>query len=126
MSIAMATAPLQALIAAGIVLALFAPRLLPPVGRLLGRIAAREMRRRYGVRLAEPRERESRPRNAEEVLVPRTRGPSLRAGHTDSLAASVQTSAVGSQPRVRWRPWRGLLVVSAAVAVLLWYLLHPR
>lgn len=119
---AMVVSPLQWVALALIVVTVFAPRLLPPLGRLAGRSLGEWIRTTLGL----PASRVSRPprvRPSEEPEVQVLRSPrrehTLRAGSRVSLAETARTN----------RPvpvWPVVAVVSLAVAVLLWVVLHPR
>lgn len=123
----LAGSPGQTALAAIVVVALLAPRLLPPIGRFLGRYVAAEMRRRLGMP-ARPTRGDRRTQDAPEpeVILPDAPSTTLRAGATSSLASrtgGAQRQPAADRPAP---PWLALLVVSTATAVLLWYLLHPR
>jgi hypothetical protein len=122
--LALAGSPVQTALAAAIIVALFAPRLLPPLGRLAGRLLRREIHRRLGIELPEQSRPRRNPQASVEVLQPDAPVTTLRADHQASLASQTARKV---PPREYARtPWGAVVVVSAAVAVLLWYLLHPR
>lgn len=103
----------------GLVLVMiFAPRLLPPLARLLARYLGRELRRRLGLPLP-PQRRAPERRPPMEVLPPETPQPTLRASDPTPLASPPSTAPLGSV-------WRKVVLVGGAIAALSWYLLHAR
>jgi hypothetical protein len=104
---------------------LFAPRLLPPLARLLGHLLTLEARRRlsrYGIPLDARPPSVTRPRPAEpqiEILPPERPQPTYRAASPTPLSDAPPPSSLKSA-------WWMLAVVSGAVAVLLWYLLRTQ
>lgn len=106
--LALTGSPYQWAIAALIAIALFAPRLLPALARLL----AAEIRRRAG---ANPGSVRRRVRRVEPVV----QRPTARSG--DFIPLTPQ------KPVAFWKPVIGAaLFVGAAILLLLWSLLHAR
>lgn len=119
-TIAMAGSPVAWGVLILVAVMVFAPRLLPSVARMLARMAARDLGRKLGIPIDLPTPPSPRkPPPEVEVIPPPAPQATLRAGASESLSSP--------RPAARQRPiWPAVVIVSAAVAVLLWYLLHPR
>lgn len=100
-------------IAALIAIALFAPRLLPPLARLLAAV----IRCRMGASPGSARRRVRRIEVEEEI--PATQRPMTPSGGFVPLIPQKQVAF--------WKPIIGAtLLVGAAILLLLWSLLHSR
>ncbi len=119
-NIAMAGSPVAWGVLIVVAVMVFAPRMLPAVARFLAHMAARDIRRKLGIPIdVPPRPSPRKPPPEVEIIPPPAPQATLRAGASESLSAPRQIA--------RNRPiWPVVVVVSAAVAVLLWYLLHSR
>jgi len=116
-NLAMTGSPVQWAVVALMAIALFAPRLLPPLARLAGRLFAMEVERKLGVKVA-PKQPSPKPRDF-EVMQPEKPAPTYRA--------SDPTPLVTHTPERQGIPLVIVCaVVCAAVGVLLWILLHSR
>lgn len=124
----LALAPQQIALALAIALIVFAPRLIPPIARLLGWLIGQGLRARAGIPRQRYRNRhrvrtitmEEVPEEAEKTSGFSNAGagaPSgrLRGGKTRSDAPSPVRTILPV-----------MVVVSGAVAVILWFLLHAR
>ena len=122
-------APWQVVVVAVVALGLFAPQLLPKVGRLFGRLLRAEAFRRIGI--APPRRDRrpaARPAHATiseaasepvvEVLTPEAPMTTLRASSSHSIAPRIER---------RHTPiWIVTVLVFAAAGAIFWLLLHTR
>ncbi|MGC8667318.1 MAG: hypothetical protein ACP5VE_04270 [Chthonomonadales bacterium] len=100
-----------------LIIAIFAPSLLPRLARQAGRLLRRSVLRSLGFPQASGPD--DQPRRRPEVLPPEHRTPTLRAG--------AQRPIQGRLPQPRPASiWPRVILAAAAAAVLLWYLLHPR
>lgn len=128
-SLAFIGAPLPILILALLLVGLFAPQLLPKIGRMLGRMVRAEALRRLGfasgaarsVRPAAPASapREEMPARTVEVLMPDRPTSTLRARSEESLATERRSPR--SAPF--WLVSGAVVLVAAAI---FWFLLHSR
>lgn len=115
-NLALAGSPVQWAVLALVVVVVFAPRLLPPLARLLGTLLGMEARRRLRLPSAP-----SPTRRTPNPLFERSEGTEHPI--TQSLHPPIsQTSPPPSLKSLWWIA----AVVCGAVAVLLWYLLHTR
>lgn len=114
---ALAGSPPQWAAIALIIVALFAPSLLPKLARQAGRTLRRSLLRLLG--FPQPGRNEPRSPVWEEVLPPEHPAPTLRAGMRQSIECRLPQ-------RPPARLWPRVILAAAAAAVLLWYLLHPR
>jgi hypothetical protein len=124
----MALAPQQIALALAIALIVFAPRLIPPIARLLGWLIGRGLRARAGIsRQGCQNGRRVRTIPVEEV--------SPEAEETSGYPFKGEGVPSGQRLGGKARPivpspLRTILpvmaVVSGAVAVILWFLLHAR
>lgn len=119
--LAMVGSPLQWGVLALIVVVIFAPKLLPPLGRFAGYRLGDWLR--ASLRMPPARARPRRTPVAElpkvEVLPPPRTVHTLRAGARQSLSERPARRATAPV-------WAVSAVVTTAVAVLLWVLLHHR
>jgi Sec-independent protein translocase protein TatA len=123
----LALAPQQIALALAIALILFAPRLIPPIARLLGWLIGRGIRVRAGAaRRKDQNQRRARTITVEEVS---------REEQTPGFPIADEAAHIGQRRSAQRRsvtasPLRTILpvmvVVSGAVAVILWFLLHAR
>jgi hypothetical protein len=126
--LALVVSPMQLLVVGGVLVMFIAPQLIPFAGRLLGRLARKEVRRRLGPLGAlvppptpqEPPTPKPRLQRQDTVDVP---APLPQpAPSTSRLPTKQEVPSRGS----RWQTFGIVLVVFGAAAVLSWYLLHAR
>jgi hypothetical protein len=126
-TLAMIGTPVQWLFIATVGVLLFAPRLIPVIGRILGRMVRSEVRRRYGVTLKPaPRSPVQRAATIESIPAPEPApGAPAPVEPRDEPAPLTQSHATA--PRAPGAPvWGVAALVAGAAAVLLWILLHGR
>lgn len=111
----------QWLIVAFIVVTLFAPRLLPVIGRILGILVSTEIRRRLGMPPPRVRHPVVRVEDDVEVIPSEQEVPTLRRGSVRPL--SSQKRSRSEAPKAVWPV---VLVAGALATVLLWLLLRAR
>lgn len=107
--LALAGSPTQWLAVIGMAIAIFAPRWLPAIARMLGHALK--------LSLGSKRVRV----DGAEVRRPPGQQPTLRQGADRPLSEPSRAPA-GS----RRTPWAGLVVAAVTLAVLLWAVLHAR
>ena len=119
--------PFHWILVAVIAVALFAPKLIPVIARMLGRHVGREIHRRYGIRLAAPR---PTPRSAPHDRPAPPRPPERQEPAPQEQPAPSSPALMTPLPANRNRSamdvWAVPAVVAGAAAVLLWVLLHGR
>jgi hypothetical protein len=114
---ALVGSPFQWATLALLIVVIFAPSLVPRLGRQAGRLLRAALLRRLGIPQSHPQT--TRPKAEAQVLPPEHPAPTLRAGAKQPI----------QQRPARLRPtavWPRVVLVAAAATVLLWYLLHPR
>lgn len=122
--LAMIGTPIQWLFIAAVAVLLFAPRLIPVIGRILGRMARAEVRRRYGVTLKPaPRRPVERSPSVETIPAGLSPEPVAEAREEPARADRAESSLPRSSGAAVWGV---TALVAGAVAVLLWILLHGR
>jgi Sec-independent protein translocase protein TatA len=115
----LALAPQQIALALAIALVIFAPRLIPPVARLLGKLIGRAARARAGIPRCEYRNgHRIRTITVEDVPPEPEETPAFR------MEGNAKTHSNAPSPLRTILPV--MVVVSGAVAVILWVLLHAR
>jgi len=119
----MVVSPVQWAVLALLAILVFAPKLLPPLARLAGRSLGGWLRAALGLpalqRPTAPRAEIADEPPTVQVIRPSRREHTLRAGSRSALADRA--------PDRRPIPlWPIAAVVSLAVAVLLWMVLHTR
>lgn len=114
-SLAMTGSTVQLALVIFVALVLFAPRVIPPLLRLLGVAASRGL----GARRRSRRRTSSAAAPAPEVIPPDRPSPTLRASSDRPLG----NEPPDPEPAP---PWRVGVLVAGAAAVLLWFLLHSR
>ncbi len=124
----MALAPQQIALALAIALIVFAPRLIPPVARLLGWLIGQGLRARAGIsRQGCQNGRRVRTIPVEEVSPETEETSGFSNAGAGVLSGHPRGGKAGSDAP---SPVRTILpvmvVVSGAVAVILWFLLHAR
>jgi len=119
-NLSLAGSPVQWAILAVVLVMIFAPRLLPPLARLFGRLLQRELRSRLGLPLPPQRPMPDAQRPPDmEARPPESPQPTLRA--SDPAPSPKPRSAPSLKPI-----WGAVVLVGGTIAVLLWYLLHSR
>ena len=126
-----------------LIVVLFAPHLMPHVGRFLGRMVGMEIRRRTGISPSKvARHAEKMAASSvvpKQVPVQKTstvaQPPAVVSRFLESAEESVPPLSVPSTPdeysrapdaKVPWKPWlTGICIVGAAIGVT-WVLLHTR
>jgi hypothetical protein len=129
-TLALVGTPVQWLVIAAVAVALFAPRLIPVIGRLLGRSVRAEVRRRYGITLGPTSSAPTLPRDAvEHTGAPAPQAPAAEV-HETVETRDATLPAASSEPTAPHRSgapiWPMTALVAGAAAVLLWVLLHAR
>jgi len=112
--LALAGSPYQWAIAGIIAVAIFAPRLLPPLARILGA----EARRRIGL----PPQASVRPKQQERPTIVEIIPPRHTIEVHDVVSEPISTEAQKSNRRYLIAG----LSVAFVLVVMLWYLLHSR
>lgn len=129
---AMIGTPVQWIVIVGVAILLFAPHLLPVIARIAGRMAGREIQRRYGIRLkaAEPVRRVEPVDRVEPVepASPVSPPPMEELPPVPRVAAELPAAQEDRPPPLGRRvpTWGVTAIVAGAAAVLLWLLLHAR
>lgn len=126
--LALIVSPVQLLVVGGVLLLFIAPQLIPFAGRLLGRLARKEARRRLGPFGAlvppptpqAPPSPKPRQHRQDTIDIPTPMSPPIPS---TSLPPPRQELPSGGS---RWQNIGIALVVFGAAAVLSWYLLHAR
>jgi Sec-independent protein translocase protein TatA len=135
--IAFLGAPWQVIVVALIVVGLFAPHMLPKLGRLLGRSLRSQALRRLGLSgLATrpaPAQRtvtvEERAAAPVEILMPEPTASTIRSQSVQSQTVhshNVKSLASASSRRRGPPAWLITTVALSAAAVIFWLLLHSR
>jgi hypothetical protein len=115
-SCGMVLSPWQIGLAVLIGLMVFAPHLLPPFGRFLGRLVGIEVKRRTGF---SPSRMAKRAEPVIEVLPPEEAPKPLRS----SVVTPIDIVSTAKKPTPVWPV---ALLITGAVGGLLWLLLHQR